>query len=50
MKDGDKSRDMTASLSQQGGAYTWALKSEKSPAPLFQVGGEVVVTKDWCII
>ena len=40
----------TISLSPQDGAYTRALKSEKSLSPPIPVGGEAVDTNDWCII
>ena len=40
---------VTISLSQQGGAYTRALESEKSLSPPIPVGEGVVDTNDWCI-
>ena len=41
---------MTISVSPQGGAYTRALKSEKSLAPLCPIGREAVITNGWCIM
>ena len=47
---GAKSRGVTICLSPQGGAYTRALKSEKSLSLPIPVGGGAVDTNDWCII
>ena len=44
-----KSRVVTISLSPQGGAYTRALKSEKSLSPPIPVGWGAVDTNDWYI-
>ena len=44
-----KEQGVTISLSPQGGAYTRALKSEKSLSLPIPVGGGAVDTNDWCI-
>ena len=44
------SRIVTISLSPQGGAYTRALKSEKSLSPPIPIGGQPLDTNDWCIM
>ena len=44
-----KSRFVIIGLSQEGGVYTRALKSEGSLSPPIPVGGGAVDTNDWCI-
>ena len=46
---GAKSRFVIIGLSQQGGVYTRALKSEGSLSPPVPVSGAAVDTNDWCI-
>ena len=46
---GTKSRVVTISLFPLGGAYTRALKNEKSLSLPIPVGGGAVDTNDWCI-
>ena len=47
---GANSRVVIITLSPQGGAYTRALKVEKSLSSPIPVGGGVVDTNDWCIM
>ena len=49
MKDQAKSKVLTSSLPPGVGAYSKALKAEKSSSPPSPVGGGAVVTNDWCI-
>ena len=44
-----KSGAMTPSRSPQCRAFSRAVMDEKSLSRLFPVGGETVVTNDWCI-
>ena len=49
VRGGAKSKVVSIRLSPQSGAYTRALKNEKSLSPSNPIGGGAVDTNDWCI-